>query len=268
MNIVLVTCKTWPALSRGDTELADELTARGHRVLARPWNDAPLADFTTADLAVLRSNWDYHHDLHAFASWLDQVDHSGAELRNPAALVRPHLDKSYLVDLLADGFRTPQTLVTADFDLDTVLGWVDDHGLDRVVVKPAWGASGHGVELAKTTELPALAGSWQADATRRPMLIQEFIPHIHAGEVALVYFAGTFSHAMLRQPAAGDFRVNGDHGGSASALDHVDPALIDLGSKNEGRFVEFDLHDDVIDTIADHVDAGIRWSFREGGLDL
>ena len=205
-DIVLVTCRAWPTLSAGDAELARELEALGHRVRHHPWNDASLADFTSADLVVLRSNWDYHHELKGFERWLGQVDRSGAVLHNPAELVRSHMDKSYLADLQAAGFRTPRTMISTDFDVDAVMGWVAGHHLDRVVLKPAWGASGHGVELVRSGDIASAAERWRRDPDRRPMLIQEFVPEVADGEFALVFFAGEFSHALLRQPAPGDFR--------------------------------------------------------------
>ncbi len=264
-DIVLVTCAAWPTLSRSDSELADALRALGHRVSGRAWNDAPLTDFTSADAVVLRSNWDYHHDLEGFAAWLDQIDVSGVDLRNPAAPVRPYLDKSYLTNHLTNGFRTPRTLFTQDFDLDTVLAWTEDHGLDHLVVKPAWGASGHGVQLTRPDELTALRQHWHEDPARRPLLVQEFIPGVANGEVALVYFAGEFSHALLRQAADGDFRVNG---GEVSALDDIDPALLEFGAKIEAALPERAtyLRVDVVDDDGDPVIMEIE--VNEPGLGL
>ncbi len=233
-DILLVTCRAWPKLSAGDRPLADELTTRGHRVRSLAWNDAPISEFTSADLVVLRSNWDYHHDLDGFINWLDRVDESDAVLHNPAGLVRSLLDKSTLKE---PGFRTPDTLAVKEFDLDAVAEWVGARGFDQVVVKPAWGASGHGVELVASDELAAMVERWRADPVRRPMLVQEFVPEVRNGEVALVFFAGQFSHALLRQAAPGDFRVNGRYGGSMALLPDVKPSLIEFGAKVEAALV-------------------------------
>jgi len=59
-----------------------------------------------------------------------------------------------------------------------------------------------------------------------PFLMQQFIPEIQdQGEISFVYIDGQFSHAALKRPAAGDFRVQQEHGGSA-ALFHPDSALL------------------------------------------
>ena len=48
------------------------------------------------------------------------------------------------------------------------------------------------------------------------MLVQPFVAEVvSAGELSLVFLAGAFSHAALKRPAPGDFRVQWEHGGSA-----------------------------------------------------
>ena len=45
--------------------------------------------------------------------------------------------------------------------------------------------------------------------------MQEFLPEIvQAGEASLVFFDGAYSHAALKRPASGDFRVNSDYQGT------------------------------------------------------
>jgi glutathione synthase/RimK-type ligase-like ATP-grasp enzyme len=56
-------------------------------------------------------------------------------------------------------------------------------------------------------------------------LVQPFVPEIVSdGEWSLLYFAGAFSHAVIKRPAAGDYRVQGEHGGSA------EPAQVDAAT--------------------------------------
>src|SRR5574337_390823 len=57
-------------------------------------------------------------------------------------------------------------------------------------------------------------------------LVQPFVPEIvRAGEWSLLYFAGEFSHAVLKRPAVGDYRVQSEHGGSTAAS-RPDPATL------------------------------------------
>ena len=48
----------------------------------------------------------------------------------------------------------------------------------------------------------------------RAMLVQQFQPTIATdGERSLIYIAGRFTHAVVKRPKAGDFRVQGHLGG-------------------------------------------------------
>jgi len=221
-RIVIVTCREWPALSVSDSALAAELRRRGHTVVALPWNDAPLDGFTSADAVILRSNWDFHHDLASFDHWLVEVDKSSAELHNPAAIVRRFNHKSYLHDFAGLGIPTPATLRVDSFDDGAISKWMQQRGFDSVVIKPAWGASGHNVERIRRVELGRARARWEAEPDRRDVLVQEFVPDISNGETALVFFGHRFSHALHRQPDAQDFRVNSQYGGTMTLASHVD----------------------------------------------
>jgi hypothetical protein len=51
-------------------------------------------------------------------------------------------------------------------------------------------------------------------------MIQPFVERVTTdGEWSLVFFNGAFSHAALKRPRAGDFRVQQELGGSAVAAD-------------------------------------------------
>jgi glutathione synthase/RimK-type ligase-like ATP-grasp enzyme len=53
----------------------------------------------------------------------------------------------------------------------------------------------------------------------QPFLVQLFIPEIQTkGEISFIYIDGRYSHAVLKRPAAGDFRVQKEHGGSAETF--------------------------------------------------
>jgi len=217
--VMLATCHRWPEVSASDRLYAEALTGLGARVEAAPWNSAPsvggIAPFVGADAVVLRSNWDYHHSLSAFRSWLHLLEVTQVPVWNSPELVRWNLDKRYLLDLEQWGVRVPATaVVLAHGSAATVAAAMDAWGWERAVVKPAWGASGHQVERVERGALES--GAWQVEtgADARPLLVQEYLPEVAAeGEVALVFFGGEFSHAVRKRPAEGEFRVNSQYGG-------------------------------------------------------
>jgi glutathione synthase/RimK-type ligase-like ATP-grasp enzyme len=98
-----------------------------------------------------------------------------------------------------------------------------------IVVKPAISASAHNTRLIDS-------GPWSAEdevsrIMKGPFLMQPFIQEIQdQGEISFVYIDGRFSHAALKRPAAGDFRVQQEHGGSAE-LFHPPVALLDQADR-------------------------------------
>ena len=177
-----------------------------------PWN-GPSEPFVGADLVVLRSTWDYHRDLAGFTAWLDGLERRGTPVLNPLSLVRWNLDKRYLLDLERRGVRVPATEVVPA-DPSAIAAVLERRGWETAVVKPLVGASGHGVRLLRAGESLTLD---DATAASRPdgLLMQEFLPEIvQAGEASLVFFDGAYSHAALKRPASGDFRVNSDYQGT------------------------------------------------------
>jgi glutathione synthase/RimK-type ligase-like ATP-grasp enzyme len=56
-------------------------------------------------------------------------------------------------------------------------------------------------------------------------LVQEFVAEIQAGgELSLVFLGGTFSHAVVKRPQAGQFRSNSQYQGAITRI--VPPAAI------------------------------------------
>jgi glutathione synthase/RimK-type ligase-like ATP-grasp enzyme len=105
-----------------------------------------------------------------------------------------------------------------------ILGW------QKIVVKPAVSATAHNTWLIEGASFPTAA-----ELARRmqggSFLVQQFIPEIKTkGEFSFIYLDGAYSHAVLKRPAPGDFRVQKDFGGSA---EQVVPPLPLLDQANE-----------------------------------
>lgn len=208
-QIVFVTCNRWPNISQSDTLLAEALRAHGHRVEPVPWQ-GDLACLQSADLILLRSNWDYHYDAPGFAAWLDRVAAAALPVYNPVALVRWNLHKGYLFDLQAWGIPIPRTaLLQAGEDPAPIF---DQAGWAAAIIKPLTGASSHLVERVARAELHTWSQQTRSQRANSAWLIQEFRPEIQqTGEWSLVFFAGHFSHAVVKQPSAGEFQLKSQY---------------------------------------------------------
>lgn len=206
-RVALLTDREHPGLTADDKIFRAALEARHCSVEPAQWAD-PAAGF---DIAVIRSCWDYQESPGAFVKALE-IWSSHCRVVNPVDTVRWNIDKRYLLRLQSAGVKIPPTVVVAAdsrFGLEEVLG---ELGIERAVVKPAIGASGIDTWLTGSAADRTL---WEAGA-REDRLVQQFLPEIvSAGELSLIHFSSGYSHAVVKQPASGEFRVQVEHGGSA-----------------------------------------------------
>ena len=185
---------------------AQALIGAGADVEPVPWTEAgELADF---DLVLPLVAWGYHLQYDAWLAFLDRMEASGIAMLNPPALLRWNGDKSYLAELADSGVPTVPTLAVescCDADLEEARRRFDT---DWLVIKPPVSASASGTHrLGPKDDVPS-------DSRRRPMIIQPLIEEIaRTGEFSLMLFDGEFSHAVVKRPAAGDFRVQPHLGG-------------------------------------------------------
>lgn len=219
-TITLLTCEKRPELTPSDALLAAALQARGASVRVQPWS---LFVPTDEALAVVRSTWDYYERAADFRAWLDRMDAAAAPLLNPIATLRWNLDKAYLRELAAAGAPLPRTHWLADPDPTAIADLLAAEQWDAAVVKPRISAAAHGtlrVSPTQLPDLPALEVAREAGA-----MVQEYLPDVTgAGEISLLFFDGTYSHAVRKAPRTGDYRVQPEHGGSVTPYE-ADAAL-------------------------------------------
>jgi hypothetical protein len=188
--VLLATCAAYPD---GDEDADALLAALGaHGVPARfaTWTD-PDVDWSLG-LTVLRSTWDYTLRREQFLQWVASVP----ALCNPAEVVRWNSDKVYLHELETAGVPITPTSV-APPGTDPVFP-----SEAEFVVKPSVGAGSRGAG-----RFPAAAGAAAAahaaslHAAGRTVLVQPYLRGVdQAGETALIYFDGQFSHAVRKGP--------------------------------------------------------------------
>lgn len=188
-----------------DVEAAALETA-GATVTPVPWTKAD--DMSGFDLVLPLVAWGYHLDYPRWLHFLDKAERSKLPLVNPAALLRWNGDKAYLAELGDKGVPTVPTLAVeacGDADLDEARR---RFGSEWLVIKPPISASATGTHrLGPNDDLPV-------ESRNRPMIVQPLIQEIaRTGEYSLMLFDGQFSHAVVKQPKSGDFRVQPHLGG-------------------------------------------------------
>jgi glutathione synthase/RimK-type ligase-like ATP-grasp enzyme len=210
-EIALVTTSELPKPDRDSGLLVEALRQLGVSAAIVPW-DQP-ADWSAFRLAVLRSPWDYPRRFQEFSAWAAEAA-KATRLLNPLEVVRWNAHKQYLLDLPPRGVPIVPTMLQRRVSGGPrELVGTEIPG-DIVVVKPAIG-SGARDAVKGHREGDAVAAQIELLLTKGDVLIQPFVPEIAtAGEVSLIYFEGDFSHALRKLPAAGDYRVQDQHGGT------------------------------------------------------
>lgn len=225
-SVALVTYQGCRDLSDDDQQLLSPL--RDRYILGVPvlWDD-PTVDWQRFAGIVLRSTWDYPTRRTEFQGWLERIEAMGLPFWNDPALVRWNLDKRYLLDLATRGFKIPTTVSIARGDIAQLRATLDEWKWETAVLKPT--ISNAGLDIARIDSVQSDLSKPAIELVHKTdVLLQEFVPEILSeGEWSLIYFGGAFSHAVLKQPGADDFRVHSQWGGATKAASPPPGALLE-----------------------------------------
>ncbi|QIK83130.1 RimK family alpha-L-glutamate ligase [Sanguibacter sp. HDW7] len=198
-RIALATCNFHPDLAEDDQHLLRALRKLGVEAVPAVWDDAEV-DWSAFDLVVVRSVWDWSQQRDAFLAWARTVPN----LLNRAAILAWNTDKAYLRELDAAGMPTIPTIwLTPEQKLSSraVHTRMPAHG--DFVIKPtvSRGARDTGRYQAgeATSRGTAIRRTVQLLKDGREVMIQRYLTSVDtAGEAALVYIDGAFSHAVRK----------------------------------------------------------------------
>jgi glutathione synthase/RimK-type ligase-like ATP-grasp enzyme len=210
--VLLLTARRLPDLAGDDQPLVAAFRDRGWQPRPTVWSGA----IPDAELAIVRSCWDYTDDVDQFLATLDEIARR-MPLWNPPGTIRWNAHKGYLLELAACGVPIPDSIVVRSAAPRPIADVAHRLGTGPLVVKPVVGASGAGIVLVDGHDRV----SWERATAGRDVLVQRFVPEVVAdGEWSLMYFHGAYSHAVLKRAAGDEFRVQEEHGGS---VHHVEP---------------------------------------------
>ena len=166
------------------------------------WDD-PAANWSHFDLAVLRSTWDYTMRFAEFLDWAERAS-GQTRLLNPPRIVRWNTDKHYLAELGMAGVPiVPSSFIEPGDDARTQLErFLDAHAAAEFVVKPSIGAGSRDAQRhGRAEHVAALAHANRLLGEQRSVLLQPYLDRVDEhGETALIYFGGSFSHAIRKGP--------------------------------------------------------------------
>ncbi|HEU5358038.1 MAG TPA: hypothetical protein VFU45_02870 [Gemmatimonadales bacterium] len=221
-RIAFVTSQALHDLTPSDRLAAAALRARGADVVPAVWTD-PTVRWEGFDRVVVRSPWDYFAHQDRFLDWFDTLDCAGVPVENPTSILRWNLDKIYLRELDIPVVATEWVAQAGTLDLPAILRRRDWR---RAVIKPTISAGGHDTWTVDAGNAAAIGERMAPVLGRCGLMIQPFVEQVRTrGEISFLFFRKEFSHAVLKKPKAGEFRVQVEYGGSAEAFT-PSPALV------------------------------------------
>lgn len=225
-RLAIASSRQFPGVHEDDRHLAATLKQLGVECTVCIWND-PQPDWAAFDAVLIRTIWDYFEHYPAFLSWLDMLERLEVTTINDTRTLRWNSDKRYLLDLERQGVAVIPTRVVTARNLKETLASMA--GRDVVVKPTVSGGAWHTVHGKVGT------ADFEQACARLPeeldYLVQPFVPEIAGnGEWSLMYFDGAYSHAVLKRPTTGDYRVQEQHGGTM-ALATPDESIVQAADK-------------------------------------
>ncbi|MEO9180445.1 MAG: hypothetical protein ABI298_02215 [Acidimicrobiales bacterium] len=168
--------------------LRDALNVEGCAAELCVWDDDTI-EWESYELVVIRSTWDYTKDRVGFLSWARAIP----DLLNRYPVIEYSTDKHYLADLAARG----HSIVPTTF---CDVGESATFPPRSFVVKPTVGAGSMDADRYGPHEHDrALDHVARLHESGRDAMIQPYVSSIDtAGERALVFIDGQFSHALTK----------------------------------------------------------------------
>ena len=194
-----------------DHLLSLALKSKGYQIEEPSWR-AQL-DWSKFDAVIIRETWDYHLHINEFLPVLKEIEASGTKLLNPLNIVEWNSDKRYLKELESKGVKIVPTIFLDQLNVVDLDNSFDVFG-EKLIVKPVISANSLNTIITEEGDTEALNVFMD-----EPCIIQPFLESIHSvGEYSLYFFEGNFSHAIVKKPKAGDFRVQEDFGGTQRSI--------------------------------------------------
>ncbi|OYU67204.1 MAG: hypothetical protein CFE22_05925 [Cytophagaceae bacterium BCCC1] len=204
-KIAIATYDKLPDLTFNDQLLIPIFRENGYTVSPEIWDNSEV-DWSSFDIVLIRSTWDYYLKPVEFKNWITQFINSKTRLINSAEMVLKNSHKFYLKELANKGVSIIPTIFSSEkIELEKLKMW------EKIVIKPAVSAGSHETEIFEVNMLTqevldnkTRTGDW---------LVQPFLEEIKdAGEISMLFFGGNFSHAIQKVPKSGDFRVQKQFG--------------------------------------------------------
>lgn len=221
-QVAILTMDTLEDFFAYDFLLDQPMLTAGWQTHHISWRDTRV-DWNQYDVVVVRSPWDYQQAADEFIACLKRIEVSSARLENPYSLMIWNIDKHYLRELQAAQVPIVPTLWKEAYESDMLQQGFDTFATDTLIVKPTVSANADDTYRIPKENQDNIAHELKEVFAERPLMIQPFLTAVLSpGEYSLFYFNHQYSHAILKTPKKGDFRVQEEYGSELLRIEPTD----------------------------------------------
>lgn len=196
-------------------KLVPAFAAQGMELSLIPWRSAS-AQASEYDAMLPLLVWDYFEGNEV--KFLSEMLSASKQTRilNTPEILRWNARKSYLDTLAMRGAPVIETINVDDITEANVNAAFDTLRTEKLVIKPqVGGGAWRQVLYAKGDSFPLANLLPPGEA-----MIQAFLPSVQSeGEYSFLYFGGEYSHALIKRPKDGDYRIQSLYGGTEESYE-------------------------------------------------
>lgn len=200
-----------------DEMVLNALKEKGFLASLEVWTDKKV-NWKAFDLLLIKSPWDYFNRIEEWYAWLDEIEVLGVKVFNPVSVLRWNTDKKYLMEMASAGIYTLNTLIL-DRPEKLNVQLFEKMETDKLVIKPKISGGAKQTFVLDKIDFESKKESLEELIAEEDYLVQPYMPQVASdGEWSLVFFGGEFSHALIKKPKSGDFRVQHYFGGTIESI--------------------------------------------------
>ena len=181
---------------------------------------------------IIRSTWNYQEKFENFIKVLSEIDTSSAFLYNSIDIVKWNINKQYLNDLEEKKIEIVPSMFYMNFNSKEIYELFSSFNSKKLIIKPCISANADFTYILDQNSFNDIIDTLKVFFKKREFIIQPFIENIKfEGEYSLIFFGNKLSHALLKTPKNGDFRVQEEHGGILKSIINPEIDLIKFGER-------------------------------------
>lgn len=217
-KVGFITCEEEATLYYDDQKVLPLFNKSGIEIVPIIWDQ--LTDYTDLDLLVFRSAWDYHFKTAQFELWLNEMTQCPTPICNPVSIIQKNYNKRYLKDLQDKGFSIIPTFFFEEVEEINLEEILQKNKWEKGVIKPVISMSAYHTYAFDENSAADLQKELVNYYGKTTVMVQKFAEEITIeGEWSIIFYDKEYCMSALKKPKKGDFRVQGELGGTIEIID-------------------------------------------------